>query len=357
MWFKCLALITLLYPLVHVVSAQDVTGQVCTTPNSAPGVCVPFRSCQPLLNLLQNEGLAVGDYLRRSLCSNVNGNAIICCPNVDPLREPKVVETSYAPLEPPHCGFNNVTHTRVVGGEPAQLGAWPWIVALGYHGKENPLKPRWLCGGSLISAKHVLTAAHCASRADLFMVRVGDLNLLRDDDGASPVEIEIDQKIVHPQYSTSKMENDIAVLRLKEEVQFTDLIYPICLPIKEPLRSKNFYRFFPFIAGWGAVESRGPASADLLEAQVPVVSNDDCKKAYSRFKNAVIDQRVLCAGYAQGGKDACQGDSGGPLMLLQKKTVYQIGVVSYGYKCAVPGFPGVYARVTEYLDFVVSSMQ
>ncbi|XP_053979899.1 venom serine protease Bi-VSP-like isoform X1 [Hylaeus volcanicus] len=356
-----LALIALLQPLVHVVSAQ-VAGYTCTTPNSEPGMCLNIRNCEPLLALLQRDGLAAGDFLRRSLCSDQNGQPIVCCPvnNVNPSRDSKEIQQNvYTPLEPPHCGFSNISHARVVGGEPSKLGAWPWIAALGYRSVKNPSIPRWLCGGSLISARHILTAAHCATRDDLYIVRIGDLNIVRDDDGASPVDIEVERKIVHPGYTASpKVTNDIAVLRLVQDVQFTNLIYPVCLPVNEPLRSNSFYRYYPFIAGWGAIGTKGPASEELLEAQVPVVGNDACRQAYSRFASAVIDDRVLCAGYAQGGKDACQGDSGGPLMLPQQVVnFYQIGVVSYGFKCAEPGYPGVYTRVTAHLDFIIASMQ
>ncbi|XP_033336757.2 venom serine protease Bi-VSP isoform X1 [Megalopta genalis] len=354
---RCLVLIGLLHPLVLVVSAQGLgVGQQCNTPNNEPGQCIGIRSCQPLLNLLQQQGVAAGDYLRQSLCLNENGNPIVCCP-YNP-RDGKVVpENNYGPLLPPNCGYSNTSHTRVVGGIPAQLGAWPWIAALGFRNSRNPAQPLWRCGGSLISSRHVLTAAHCAIRSELYMVRIGDLNLVRVDDGAQPVDVEIERKIIHPGYSTSGFVNDIAVLRLAAEVPFSRHVYPICLPVEEPLRSSNFHRKYPFIAGWGAVSTKGPSSEDLLEVQLPIVNNEDCQQAYSKFTNAVIDDRVLCAGYIQGGKDACQGDSGGPLMLPKVFTFYQIGVVSYGYKCAEAGYPGVYAKVTEFLDFIISALQ
>lgn len=357
----CLVLICLLQPFVLLVSAQgSVVGNQCNTPNNEQGQCIPIRSCPPLLNMLQQQGLAAGDYLRQSLCVNERGNPIVCCPSVNSnARGSKEVPetTVYGPLLPPNCGYNNASHTRVVGGIAAELGAWPWITALGYRNQRNPLQPLWRCGGSLISARHVLTAAHCAIRTDLYVVRIGDLNLVRDDDGAHPVEIEIEQKTIHPGYSSSEFVNDIAVLRLVQDVPFSEFVYPICLPVEEPLRSSNFFRKFPFVAGWGAISTKGPSSEKLLEAQLPVVSNEDCQRAYSRFRNAIIDDRVLCAGYPQGGKDACQGDSGGPLMYPKQFYFYQIGVVSYGHKCAEAGFPGVYARVTEYLDFILSALQ
>lgn len=93
---------------------------------------------------------------------------------------------------------------------------------------------------------------------------------------------------------------------------------------------------------------------------LPVVSNDACKQAFANFKTTVIDERVLCAGYTRGKKDACQGDSGGPLMLakgVDPHTFYQIGVVSYGFRCAEEGFPGVYTRVTQFLDWIERNVE
>ena len=351
----CLALIAVLHPvMVPVVSAQ---GRTCNTPNGEAGSCVNIRDCQSLLGLLQSQGLLAAVFLKQSLCYFEANNPIVCCPESDTRGSKEIKENQNGPLQPPHCGFSNVSHTRVVGGVPAKLGAWPWIAALGFENKSDPTQPKWLCGGSLISSRHVLTAAHCAIRNDLHAVRIGDLNLKRDDEGAHPVQVGIEQKIIHPAYDESSYSNDIAVLKLDQEIQFSEYVYPICLPVEEILRNSNFVRSFPFVAGWGSLSTRGPSSETLMEVQVPVVTNEACKRDYSAFSNAIIDDSVLCAGYARGGKDACQGDSGGPLMLPQKSHFYQIGVVSYGYKCAQPGYPGVYARVTHYLDFINSAMQ
>lgn len=85
-----------------------------------------------------------------------------------------------------------------------------------------------------------------------------------------------------------------------------------------------------------------------------------CKQAFTTFKTAVIDERILCVGLLQGGKDSCQGDSGGPYVIgkPEGKTAYfyQIGVVSYGFRCAEPGYPGVYSRVTQFLDWIETKL-
>jgi len=135
------------------------------------------------------------------------------------------------------------------------------------------------------------------------------------------------------------------------------------LPTSDSLRTKDYTGFQPFIAGWGAVSFKGPTSSILQEVQLPVLSTSDCQISYQQnFPNQVFDNRVLCAGYLQGGKDACQGDSGGPLMLPQistDSTYYYynlLGIVSYGYECARPGFPGIYTRVTTFIPWIESHL-
>lgn len=91
-----------------------------------------------------------------------------------------------------------------------------------------------------------------------------------------------------------------------------------------------------------------------------MVTNERCQEAFANFKTTTIDERVLCAGFARGGKDTCQGDSGGPLMLGRSEPTnarfYQIGLVSYGFKCAEAGYPGVYTRITYHLDWITKNL-
>ncbi|XP_050574672.1 venom protease-like isoform X2 [Bombus affinis] len=357
--FACFVLIRLLDPLVHTVSAQE-----CITPDNQEGTCLHFRRCQPLQEIQQTQDHAATDFFRQSLCPSDDNDQIYCCPN-NPNKQKRGLLISfetkykYRALRPPYCGFSNATHTRVVGGKPAKLGAWPWIVALGFHNYTHPWEdPEWHCGGSLISARHVLTAAHCAILNSLYVVRIGDLNLKRDDDGAHPIQMGFESKLIHPNYIDGQHSHDIAILKLERDVRFSEYIRPICLPLEESLRNNNFEGYHPFVAGWGRLEFDGPYSDVLMEVQVPVVRNTECKTAYSKFRNAPITGGMICAGYAQGGKDACTGDSGGPLTIPRRFTYYQIGIVSFGYNCALPTYPGVYTRVTPYLDsFILPALE
>ncbi|XP_076655314.1 venom serine protease Bi-VSP-like isoform X2 [Halictus rubicundus] len=367
----CVVLIGVLQPFVLLVSAQgSIVGQQCITPNNKPGRCNSINNCPVLYELLNQQGLQASDYVRRSLCALENNIPILCCPmgETNPGGNNELTTTPYGPLLLPDCGYV-MTWVRTISGETdSQFGTYPWIAALGFRSKNNSSEPLWGCGGSLISARHVLTAAHCAVDSRLYMVRIGDLDLANGNDGAHPIDVDIEQKIVHPGYKKYRHVNDIAVLRLAQDVPFSVHLHPICLPLDESIRNKNFTGEFVHVVGWGATSDNASEdisfahSDELQETHIPVVSNAECRQALSQFRSAVIDNRVLCAGFAQGGKDACKGDSGGPLMFpinkfTDKVAYYQIGVVSYGHGCARPGYPGVYARVTEYLDFIVWALK
>ncbi|XP_063709349.1 venom serine protease Bi-VSP [Culicoides brevitarsis] len=250
------------------------------------------------------------------------------------------------------CGITNASHTRVVGGREASRGAYPWIAALLYQTQGNAgLKQ--LCGGSLITKRHVLTAAHCG-KPTLRSVALGihDINKLYEG-----VVIQVEKTRVHEEYDSKKIVNDICMLKLIQDAPINDFIRPICLPTQEPQRSMDLTGYQPFVAGWGTTSTQGPAANVLQEVQVPVVSTQSCGNSYKTFfPNQVYDNRIICAGAT--GRDSCQGDSGGPLMfpVLSANGNYYyyvlIGVVSYGYECGTPGFPGVYTRVTTFLPWI-----
>ncbi|XP_063832514.1 uncharacterized protein LOC135081672 isoform X2 [Ostrinia nubilalis] len=355
----------------------------CETVDQQIGSCISILQCAPYLQLLKESRTnpQAVQVLRKSQCGFEGNYPKVCCPrpgipDAPPTAPPTTTTTTTAapPVsneppnvnpedllgsfpEPPVCGSSNATFSRVVGGIPAKLGDFPWMALLGY---KRGVNTRWLCGGSLISSKHVLTAAHCihGHEIDLYLVRLGELDIEREDDGATPVDVLLKYKIKHEDYNPQAFTNDIGILVMDRDVGFTDLIKPICIPKDSELRARSFENYTPIIAGWGDTEFRGPAASHLQVLQLPVVSNDFCAQAYVNYKNQRIDERVLCAGYKKGGKDACQGDSGGPLMQPiwnnQDYTThfYQIGVVSFGRKCAEAGFPGVYTRVTHFVPWL-----
>ncbi|XP_037039357.1 mucin-2-like [Bradysia coprophila] len=366
--------------------------QNCYSPDNLPGVCINIQNCAFFYRLLQTGETgslgSLGAYIKKSLCGYDGVDLLVCCPNqisqgvtqsIPQINTPftfssltsgtTVTGNTFPPTSSPTsapttstsqtCGISNFTQTRVVGGGPAKLGQYPWIAALGYTSSSGAIV--FNCAGSLITQKHVLTTAHCVNN-NLYLARLGEYDLSSTNDGAFPVDMVIDQTFVHEQYVPKIIYSDIAMLKLRDYAPITDQIRPICLPLNEPLRSRDLTGYQPFIAGWGATSYQGPVSSILQEAQIPVVSNSDCERNYRiYFPNQIFDNRVICAGF--GGRDSCQGDSGGPLMLPQiistgSSSYYfvLIGLVSYGYECATDGFPGVYTRVSTFIPWIESKL-
>ncbi|KAF5294710.1 hypothetical protein FQA39_LY00194 [Lamprigera yunnana] len=364
---------------VLILSNLAEENSVCRTPNQIDGVCISIKSCTEYLDLLSKYGASsyVSNLLRQAHCGWKGNDPIVCCPQIQTkIINKEKIEANTVDLltertfsvtnddavlpRPPYCGVNQYVKNKVVNGVPALLGEYPWIVALGYRNTKNPSQPKWLCGGTLITNSHVLTAGHCVhNRTDLYVARLGDLDLYSDDDGATPSTIPLASTKVHELYNPTSYTNDIAILTLAHPHN-NPTVNPICLPIARQLRSNSFVGFFPFVAGWGALYFNGPSSSILQTAIIPVVTNEQCSRAFINFRTTTIDHRVLCAGYLDGGKDACQGDSGGPLMYSKPAnktlTFYQIGVVSYGFRCAEQGFPGVYTRVTAFIDWIEKNL-
>ncbi|XP_043277928.1 venom protease-like [Venturia canescens] len=334
--------------------------------------CVPFESCESLSRKLNGRRLQISGRSKCTLVPFQNIEVKVCCPYEIDYRANDSRDTSnqgrnarpeggwnnrietrrYEVLQPPVCGISNATFPKVINGEPADLGAWPWATLLGYRSRYETL---FNCGGALISSRHVLTAAHCVT-SGLYLVRVGELDIEDPDEGATPIDLLIENVTVHPQYDSSIYRNDIAVLRLERDVEFTELIRPICLPTSPGIFGGSLNKAFPFIVGWGALKDQIVAAAALQQVKLPIVAEEKCKAAYSKTAR-IIDESVLCAGYEQGGKDACVGDSGGPMMLPIARTWYSIGVISFGSRgCGVPGIPSVYAKTEYFLDFIVKSL-
>ncbi|OWK62716.1 Enteropeptidase [Lonchura striata] len=243
------------------------------------------------------------------------------------------------------CGKHLATQnngTRIVGGNDARKEAWPWIVSL--HFNFQPV-----CGASLVSDEWLVTAAHCVYGRQQKPSRWrAVLGLYSQSDLAQPPAAvqNIDRIIINPHYMKQTKDSDIALMHLQHKVQYTDYIQPICLPEKNQ-------QFLPgincSIAGWGNIRNGGPSSNILQEAEVPLLSNEKCQQWMPKYN---ITENMLCAGYDMGGIDSCQGDSGGPLTFEDGDKWFLVGVVSFGEGCALPQQPGVYVRVTMFVDWI-----
>ena len=288
-------------------------------------------------------------------------------------------------------------YTRVVVGDIARTGSWPWQVAL--------IKPRTRrthqgtgfrhsCSGTVIAPRWVLTAAHCVD--DL---NPGDLKVLAGthDLGQGGRRIDVTAIRVHEDYTGVSGGSDIALLRLARAVD----VASVDVPTAERSEALATPGTLATMIGWGGLrplpcgQASGPGdnecesqnrglsgllvnvltsylvdivtgylvdaladrpvqwsdvqSSKLMEVELPLIGEQTCREAYP---DATIDHRTLCAGMRRGRKYSCQGDSGGPLVVRDDDTWVQVGVVSWGVSCAKPGGYGVYTRVGAFADWI-----
>ncbi|KRX62549.1 Serine protease 30 [Trichinella sp. T9] len=224
---------------------------------------------------------------------------------------------------------------RIVGGWVAKPYSFPWTVHILTHVSGLLYES---CGGSLISldstnaSDTILTASHCVRvnnrlvNANAITVAAGVFNIKKLNEPH-----RVTSKVlayISDNFDDVSMENDIAVLRLKVEIQHSEYISPVCLPKQN---QKLPWGEMCFVSGWGLTRESGKPSSKLRQVGIPILRNSNCP-----FIDA---DDMFCAGDMSGGKDSCQGDSGGPLVCKLNDTFVQMGIVSFGDGCARKDHP------------------
>lgn len=242
-----------------------------------------------------------------------------------------------AQLNEEDCGF---AAQYIVSGTTARPHQFPWVVFLELHFPS--LKTR--CGGSIVTKRHVLTAAHCTTLNEEGVAAIdviyGNTDIKR---GA---RLKVTKVLLHPEYNQSTFFNDIAILLVEKPFRYGRDAIPICLPTT-PM---NLYNTDAVVAGWGSLSMSGNVATDhLLYTEVMILQNKICARIYKNYREDIN----YCA--FRNHTDACQGDSGGPLFTMQPGHMryVQVGIVSHGYGCAITA--GVYTRVEAYFDWVEKS--
>lgn len=223
----------------------------------------------------------------------------------------------------------NALNTRIVGGSVAGAADNPFQVALLTKSVANNFDAQF-CGGTLIKANVIVTAAHCSDFVTAGQVQVltGTRNL-----NGTGVRRNVTKIAIHPSWNPGTFDYDVAVWTLSTSATGITLA---SLASADPAVGTNL-----LVTGWGALSEGGSFPTSLRKVTVPLVNRTNCNDANSY--NGDITARMLCAGFDAGGKDSCQGDSGGPLARGRLLT----GIVSWGDGCARANKHGVYTRVSN----------
>ncbi|XP_031354556.1 trypsin alpha-3-like [Photinus pyralis] len=220
---------------------------------------------------------------------------------------------------------------RIVGGFDVTIEQVPYQVSL----MVRPDSPYHICGGSIIAHDLILTAAHCTTRYQPSEMRIRYGNTIKNEGGTI---MEVLFKKDHHLYNPNTMDYDISVLVLSGRIQFSasaQIIPLVASGSGEGGRAA-------MVSGWGRLSSGGASPTKLQAVYVREVDRKKCNEDYS----GPITERMIC--FMDTYKDSCQGDSGGPLV----SSGVQIGVVSWGWGCADPRYPGVYSNVAVLRDFI-----
>ncbi|XP_033149802.1 spaetzle-processing enzyme [Drosophila busckii] len=381
-------------------TAQFSYGSCEAKPSKESGLCIHIRDCPYLYDILnasqatpeQNKLLADSqcglDNTRQGVLVH---RILVCCPESKRISQgtgaqgaggavaTRAANAPEAANVLPSIGTCGVLFAdRIIGGVETKLYEFPWMALLKYK-KPND-EYGFHCGGTLINSRYVLTAGHClaSSKLDkygwqLHSVRLGEWDTTTAPDCVTELgsgkrtcaplhlDIEVEKRTIHELYVPNSIDqmHDIALLRLKTAVSYTDYVRPICLPVGNSLRKNDFEDYAMDVAGWGVTED-GKPSAVKLKITVDVWNLERCQQKYRAYQMH-LNSSQMCAG-GKANVDTCQGDSGGPLMVPthegNQEIFFVVGVTSYGPEpCGLLGWPGVYTRVTHFVDWIQQKLE
>ncbi|GIY76771.1 phenoloxidase-activating factor 3 [Caerostris extrusa] len=242
------------------------------------------------------------------------------------------------------CGEENIQETeRILGGKTVNPpNRYPWVVALV---KKNKNSDEYFCGGALISRQYVLTAAHCLEKEKVSEVRVA---LGAHNADTDPAAVAVSDIIMHPKYYNKTYLNDIALVRLQEPATLGDKVKVACMPLTPssplPMTMQSWLdgggRIFPM--------ENTPKNQ---EVELSLLSHPTCVSKYG----GVIQETNLCAGGMKN-KDACSilEDPSSERSTTASGTPWAWSPGAWA--AAEKGYPGVYTKVSEYLDWIAEEM-
>ncbi|XP_057365164.1 brachyurin-like isoform X2 [Daphnia carinata] len=244
---------------------------------------------------------------------------------------------------------NNGPWTKIVGGVETAPHEFPWQVFLVLH-KTND--ESFACGGSLISDRWILTAAHCLINTNLIHITLGAHDL--EDEGEVHQERYTSREyLIHPDWDSETLHADIALVRLPATISFSKYIQPVCLDSpSDP--AVDYVNDTVLLTGWGLTsDESGGVSSVLRKTMVKVITNEKCLEQY----DSVITDEMICTS-GEDHQGSCHGDSGGPMNFRQADGTWkQIGIVSFGSNQGCEsGYANGFTRVSSFSSWIKNTI-
>lgn len=269
--------------------------------------------------------------------SNTSGGKFVCTLTAIQGDNPT---TQQPPPDTCDCGLR--PRTRIVNGDDAQPNEFPYMVAF-RDITRTIVEESQFCGGSIISKRYVVTAAHCFTNRQVSNIRViaGAHDITNNVDTGRRQVFSIEGVQIHENYNAETVQNDIALVRLAANVFFTTYVGPVCLPFS--ISNRNFLGETVTATGWGQLDFSEGNARILQKVQLGIT------QCYGKIP---VNYNNICA--FGDGKDTCIADSGGPLLYNDPNhnRMFLVGLVSYGEGCGGDD-PSINTRVTQYLNWIM----
>ena len=363
--------------IIRLLESTELEKCSCENFNQCKWVTNLFKVISKLnsTNSLRIKALGLA---RKQVC-NGDDRQIKCCDlDIQNHGENKEVQKDFLVQDPDsgkwmpsgwkgECGHKTYW-AHIVGGIATRLGDYPYMALLGYLIDGEIY---YLCGGSILNRKYILTAAHCHSvDQPIREVVIGEHTIGKTE--PPPKTYAVEKVIQHPEWNLAEFYNgnDIALIRVKGIIKLlsydgNSIAVPICLPwpsedIEDIVAEQRL-----IVTGWGRTSNKKnitdenlqkyqAASGTMIRDYLPVIDEDTCKKSSGSVNYSI----QICAG-AQRGRDSCKGDSGGPMVFREFSSdpYYQVGIVSYGTKTCGIGKPTIATRVTAFLEWIQANLE
>ncbi|KAF5306619.1 hypothetical protein FQA39_LY08808 [Lamprigera yunnana] len=337
--------------LILTLSVTSLNAETCITPNNERAQCISLYNCLPLLKALQTQDDNIIEFVLKSHCGKWKGDPLVCCGSESNYRD------FTDELHPVSCGYQHSDDYYSEANLQSSIDDFPWLSIL-----YNPASKRARCNGAIINSLYILTTAYCAS-LNPTSARLGEYNIKNETDcvvdyefltcADKVVDIDLEDIILHPDYNEEFNNNNIAIIRVANKIDFTDYIRPICMPAKDKITPQ--IGDLMLASGFGLAKFKGPYVDVKKKVFTILVPNQDCVDVYGA--EGSLFENLLCVKELNYNiVHLCDGDFGAPLGVFRKKRWVLEGLFHWSLDTCNSKDPKVFTKVDKYIGWIETVM-